>query len=366
MRGLISSRVLRVHVAALVAVALIIGSAATVAAKPPPKPPPTPSPTPTLSPPAPPAPTITIASTATLEPDQVYANIDVTVTCAVGSTFTNGWIYILQNDRGGSGTFTSTCTGTPQVARSRVVNGNRFTLGNWTARAFVRVTKNGQQTQVEASRTITLVPSVSLRIADQGQLTGTSGGGAKLAVAVACPMGATGQSSSVTVTQGTASGSATFTPVCDRQTRTVVLSLAASGGTFHTGSANASASASVGFNGGSFSGTDSRAVTILESSTGDTTPPSTPPGLSANVFGDGETWLDWNASTDNATPSGLIVYEVFLNGRFDQPIGGGLTDAILYADLGVVNTIDVIAVDDAGNRSAPASVTVDCSQGWCQ
>ena len=33
----------------------------------------------------PPAPTITIAPTATLEPDQVYANIDVTVTCAVGS-----------------------------------------------------------------------------------------------------------------------------------------------------------------------------------------------------------------------------------------------------------------------------------------
>jgi hypothetical protein len=367
MRSLTSSRILKIHVAVLVAVALIIGSAATVAAKPPPKPPPTPSPTPTLPPQPPSAPTITIASTGTLEPDQVYANIDVTVTCAVGSTFSNGWIYILQNDRGGSGTFTSTCTGAPQVARSRVVNGNRFTLGNWTARAFVRVTKNGQQTQVEASRTITLVPGLSLRIADQGQLTGTSGGGAKLAVAVACPMGATGQSSSVTVTQGTASGSASFMPVCDRQTRTVVLSLTASGGAFHTGSANASASASVGFDGGSFTGTDSRAVTILESSTGDTTPPSTPPGLSANVFGDGETWLDWNASTDNATPSGLIVYEVFLNGRFDQPIGGGLTAAILYADLGVVNTIDVIAVDGAGNRSAPASATVDCSFGFgCQ
>ena len=359
MRSPISSRVLRVQVAALVAVALIIGSAATVAAGKPPKP--APPPPPSGSPP-----TITIAPTATLEPDQVYANIDVTVTCAVGSTFTNGWIYILQNDRGGSGTYTSTCTGSPQVARSRVVNGNRFTLGNWTARAFVRVTNNGQQTQVEASRQITLVPGVSVRIADQGQLTGTSGGGAKIAVAVACPMGATGQSSSVTVTQGSASGSASFTPICDRQTQTVVLSVDASGGTFHTGSANAGASASVGFNGGSFSGTDSRAVTILESSTGDTTPPSTPPGLSANVFGDGETWLDWNASADNATPSGLIVYEVFLNGRFDQGIGGGQTAAILYADLGVVNTIEVIAIDGAGNRSAPATVTVDCSFGWCQ
>jgi hypothetical protein len=368
MRSLISSRVLKVHVAALVAVALIIGSAATVTAKPPPKPAPTPSAAPTLPPPPTgSAPTITIAPTATLEPDQVYANIDVTVTCAVGSTFTNGWTYILQNDRGGSGTFTSTCTGAPQVARSRVVNGNRFTLGNWTARAFVRVTNNGQETQVEASRTVTLVPGVNVRIADQAQLTGTSGGGAKLAVAVACPMGATGQSSSVTVTQGSTTGQTSFTPICDRQTRTVVLSLAAAGGSFQTGSAHAAASAAVGFNGGSFAGTDSRSVTILESSTNDTTPPSTPPNLSANVFGDGETWLDWNASTDNATPSGLIVYEVFLNGRFDQGIGGGLTAAILYADLGVVNTIEVIAVDGAGNRSAPASVTVDCSFSFgCQ
>jgi hypothetical protein len=62
----------------------------------------------------------------------------------------------------------------------------------------------------------------------------------------------------------------------------------------------------------------------------------------------------------------LILYEVFLNGRFDQGIGGGHTAAILYADLGVVNTIEVIAIDGAGNRSAPATVTVDCSFAWCQ
>ena len=104
----------------------------------------------------------------------------------------------------------------------------------------------------------------------------------------------------------------------------------------------------------------------MNCSDGDATPPTTPANLSANVFGDGETWLSWSASSDNATPTGLIVYEVYLNGRFDQPIGGGYTQAILYADLGVVSTIEVIAVDGAGNKSAPATVTVDCSQGWCQ
>jgi chitinase len=108
-----------------------------------------------------------------------------------------------------------------------------------------------------------------------------------------------------------------------------------------------------------FSGGDSRSVTILESSTGDTTPPTMPSGLSASTFGDTETWLSWGASTDNATPTGLLVYEVFLNGRFDQPISGGFTQAILYADAGVLNTIEVIAVDGAGNRSAPATVEVD-------
>ena len=111
-----------------------------------------------------------------------------------------------------------------------------------------------------------------------------------------------------------------------------------------------------------FFGGDNRAITLLESSTGDTTPPTMPAGLSASTFGDTETWLSWGASSDNATPTGLIVYEVFLNGRFDQPIAGGYTQAILYADAGVLNTIEVFAVDGAGNRSAPASVTVDMRQ----
>jgi hypothetical protein len=365
MRSLISSRVLGVYVAAIVAMALITGSAATVAAKKPaPSPPPPPTSTP---PPSGSAPTISIAPTASLEPSGEYANIDVTVTCTLGWTWSQGWIYIFQpDDPGGSGTFSGTCTGTPQVSHSRVVNGNRINLGSADAQAFVRIAKNGTQVTGSSSRTITVQPSVVVRIANQGQLTGTTGGGVAIALSVACPIGAAGQASTVSVTQGAATGQASFTPKCDRFAHTVVASIAASQGTFQTGSASASAVASVGFSGGSFSGSDSRTVTILESSTGDRTPPMTPANLSANVFGDGETWLSWSASSDNATPSGLIVYEVFLNGRFDQPIGGGQTQAILYADLGVVNTIEVVAVDGAGNRSAPASVTVDCSQSWCQ
>jgi hypothetical protein len=336
------------------AAALIIGSAASVDARRPPKPTPTPTPPPSASA------TVEIAPAGTLEPSGVYANVNVTVTCPVGWTVSRGSLYLLQNDRGGAGSFSATCTGTPQVARARVVNGNRFTLGNWAGTAHLGITRNGQEVTGTSSRTVRLEPGVAARVADQGQLTGTSGGGVKIAIAVACPMGATGQESHVTVSQdGTALGRAFFTPTCDRQTHTLVLPITASEGTFHTGSAVADALVSVAWSGGAFSGVDDRAVTLLESSTGDTTPPTTPSGLSASTFGDTETWLSWGASSDNATPTGLIAYEVFLNGRFDHGIGGGYTEAILYVDNGVLNTIEVFAVDGAGNRSAPASVTVD-------
>jgi hypothetical protein len=286
--------------------------------------------------------------------------VDVTVTCPVGWTWTRGSLYVRQVEPGGAGSFSASCTGTPQVARARVVNGNKWTLGNATATAFVTIARNGQEATASSQRTISLQPGVTARIADQGQLTGTSGGGVAIAVAVACPTGATGQGSSISVAQGdTAQGAGTFTPVCDGTTRTFVVSIATSTGPFHTGNATGEASATVAWNGQGFDGLDSRAITLLESSTGDGTPPTTPTGLWANTFGDTEVWLEWGASSDNATPTGLILYEVYLNGRFDQPICCGGTRAILYADAGVLNTIEVYAVDGAGNRSAPASVTVD-------
>jgi hypothetical protein len=359
MRSLISSRVPGVRVAAVLAVVLVIGSTAAVDAKRPPKPSPSPSPAPTAPPSGESSATVVIAPTGTLEPSGEYANVDVTATCPVGWTWSSGWLYVLHGNLGGSGTFSGSCTGTPQVAHARVVNGNRFTLGDWTATAYLNIVRNGQQVQVTSTRTIRLEPGVTARIADQGQLTGTSGGGVRIALAVACPMGATGAQSTVSVSQGTALGQASFTPTCDRFSHTVVLSITASQGAFHTGAAVGDTSVAVTWNGESFSGADNRAITLLESSTDDTTPPTTPAGLNPNTFGDAEIWLSWGASSDNATPTGLIVYEVYLNGRFDQSIGGGYTQAILYGDLGVLNTIEVFAVDGAGNRSAPASTTVD-------
>jgi hypothetical protein len=370
MRSLLSARGATVGLSTVVALVLLVASTATVAGKRPTNPPPTPKPTaaPTIAPTSAPAGSVQIAIAATgiLEPNRQYANVDVTVTCPQGWTVTQTGLHIRQQEPGGVGGFAVTCTGAAQVARARVVNGNKWTLGNATATAYVTISRNGQSIQESSQRVIQLQPGVVVRVADQGQLTGTSGGGARLAVAVACPSGATGQSSTLSVTQGAASGQASFTPTCDGTSRTQVIAITAGQGTFQTGAASGNAAVNVDFSNATFTGADARAITILETSTGDTTPPTAPTNLWANVFGDGETWLSWSASTDNATPTGLIVYEVYLNGRFDQPIGGGLTDAILYADLGVVSTIEVFAMDGAGNRSAPATVTVDCTQGWCQ
>jgi hypothetical protein len=352
MRSQIRTRSLSVQIAAILAAALVIASTTAVDARRPPKP--TPTPPPSVSA------TVTIAASGVLEPSGVYLNVDVTATCPVGWTVRSGSLHVRQANPGGSGTFTAPCTGTPQVARARVVNGNRFTLGDAIATAYLTIGRNSQTVQATSTRTIRVQPGVTARVADQGQLTGTTGGGVSIAVAVACAQGATPAPSSISVTQdGTAFGSASFTPTCDRQSHTFVVPIAAAPGTFRTGSATAEAVATVTWDGQGFSGLDSRSITVLESSTGDTTPPTTPAGLSASTFGDTETWLSWGPSSDNATPTGLIVYEVFLNGRFDQGIGGGYTQAILYVDAGVLNTIEVFAVDGAGNRSAPATTTVD-------
>ena len=352
MRTLLRSRTSSVRIAAILAVALLIASATTVAAKRPPAPAPSPAPSVTVA----------IAPSGTLEPSGEYANVDVTASCPLGWTWSYGRLYVLQGDNGGAGTFSVPCTGTAQVSRVRVANGMRFQLGTWTASAYVGIQRSGQQATATSTRSIRLVPGVTAQVANQGQLSGTSGGGVRIAVSVACPIGATGQQSSVSVSQdGTAFGRAFFTPICDRQTRTVLLSVTASQGTFHTGSAVGDASVTVTWNGEAFFGVDNRAITLLAASTGDTTPPTTPAGLSAQTFGDGsgETELTWGASTDNATPSAQIVYEVFLNGQFDHAVGFGFTRTILYVELNARNTIDVVAVDGAGNRSAPASVTVD-------
>jgi chitinase len=101
-------------------------------------------------------------------------------------------------------------------------------------------------------------------------------------------------------------------------------------------------------------------VTTEARDTSDTQGPTAPGNLRTNgmQFGDGETWLFWDQSTDDATPQSVIEYRVFVNGVFDHStVGRGST--VLYGNPFSQNTYTVIAVDESGNESAPATIVVD-------
>lgn len=110
---------------------------------------------------------------------------------------------------------------------------------------------------------------------------------------------------------------------------------------------------------------DPVSVTTEASDPNDTTPPTTPANFTDNgmSFGDGETWLFWQQSTDNVDPQFAIRYDVYVNGVLDGSQMGG-SSTVVYGNAGVFNTYQVIAVDSAGNQSAPASLTT-CAGTFC-
>jgi chitodextrinase len=98
-------------------------------------------------------------------------------------------------------------------------------------------------------------------------------------------------------------------------------------------------------------------VTTAAVSAADTEPPSSPQNLYGwDIDGAGEINLFWIESFDNQTPQASLAYEVYQNDVLDHTTGGDR--AILYATQAGENVFTVIAVDDAGNRSEAASITV--------
>jgi chitodextrinase len=106
---------------------------------------------------------------------------------------------------------------------------------------------------------------------------------------------------------------------------------------------------------------DPLVVTTLPADPNDHEPPTMPPGFWGGIIdGATEAMVFWGNSTDNVTPQEHIRYYLYLNGQFDgatiYPYPRQFT---MYLTLGIVNTIEVYAVDEAGNRSAPATMTID-------
>jgi chitodextrinase len=92
----------------------------------------------------------------------------------------------------------------------------------------------------------------------------------------------------------------------------------------------------------------------------DSTPPSTPTGLTATATTLGSISLRWNASTDNV---GVLGYDLFLNG---SRIGTTPNTSYAFSGLscGTSYTLAVDAFDAAGNTSGQATViasTASCN-----
>ena len=100
-------------------------------------------------------------------------------------------------------------------------------------------------------------------------------------------------------------------------------------------------------------GTGSSSATITVTGGGDTTPPSTPTGLTATAISSSQINLSWTASTDNV---GVTGYKIFRDG---VQVGTSATDSFSSTGLAAstVYSYTVSANDAAGNNSAQSSAT---------
>jgi chitodextrinase len=91
----------------------------------------------------------------------------------------------------------------------------------------------------------------------------------------------------------------------------------------------------------------------------DVTPPSAP-GLYGGPVDSCEVMLFYSPSSDNVTPHELMLYKMYLNGVFVQGRVGG-SSMIEYGTFDGPNVFEVIAVDEAGNASEPATAIFELS-----
>jgi hypothetical protein len=110
-------------------------------------------------------------------------------------------------------------------------------------------------------------------------------------------------------------------------------------------------------NAGNQSAAGELAVTTKPRTANDTQAPSAPTNVQAYDFGTGaEFQVTWTASTDNVDAQPEIRYEVYVNGELSD-VTVGKTESINYGVNGT-NTVSVIAVDAAGNKSAAGTTTI--------
>ena len=115
----------------------------------------------------------------------------------------------------------------------------------------------------------------------------------------------------------------------------------------------------------------SNAVSATTAGDTDTVAPTSPTLLSAFDGGNGscpeELWLRWSAATDDVLAASAIEYEVRVNGVINEVIPGG-TQTVAYTEVLGANNVTIVAVDRAGNASAPSNtltVVTNWAPGGC-
>lgn len=101
-------------------------------------------------------------------------------------------------------------------------------------------------------------------------------------------------------------------------------------------------------------------ITTPKADKSDYMPPKPPPGLWAAQHDLTEVTLYWSDSDDNVTAPDFIEYHVYLNGIFDGAMVGIYRNQYtLYLTPGIVNSLELYAFDEAGNRSIPSTLIFD-------
>jgi hypothetical protein len=100
-------------------------------------------------------------------------------------------------------------------------------------------------------------------------------------------------------------------------------------------------------------------MTTLPPNPNDHTPPTTPTNVAAFSYdsGDTEFQMSWTQSTDDFDRQENIRYDVYVNGVLEEITFGSGVLSTVYGEFGE-NLIELFATDTAGNRSAPATVTI--------
>jgi hypothetical protein len=208
-------------------------------------------------------PFLDIHSAARLAPDGRSVTVELLASCPLRWTVVDAVVAVSQPQASGQASFPLSCIDQVRPVRVTVTSsGGTFELGDAQVNASI-VIKRGKTQRVEDAELVDLQPGVLVDLADTARLE-SEGAAVVIDLTVACPVGASGQATSyVNVSQGQASGSGNYVPVCDGSEHTFSVRVPASRGVYQPGSAEALTFADVEHEGISFSGADESAVQIV-------------------------------------------------------------------------------------------------------